>query len=163
MILVRFYVRLHTVPITHSLTYKNTMQYSSITILPTNRKINKITHTTFLCMMAYDAIDGSIHDNKTFNLYTEKMIPYSSMMILPTNHKIKKITHTAFFLHDGIRCLYGSIHDYRKGNVTQGEDDAIRVRRRFLHDSLSPLMVISLVFLELVEQIELALTTYVTF
>ena len=113
--------------------------------------------------MAYDALDGSTHDNKTFNLYTEKMILYSSMTILLTNRKIKKITHTAFFCMMAYDALDGSIHDYSKDNVTQREDDVIRVCRRFLHDSLSPLMVISLVFLELVEQIELALSTYVTF
>ena len=67
-------------------------------------------------------------------------MPYGSMTILCTNHKINKT-----------QCY------------TKREDDAIRVRRRFLHDSLSPLMVISLVFLELVEQIELALPTYLTF
>ena len=44
------------------------MAYSSITILPTNHKINKITHTAFFCTMAYDALDDSPHDYKTFNL-----------------------------------------------------------------------------------------------
>ena len=96
-ILAWFYVRLRTVPITHSLTYKNTMQYSSIMILPTNRKIKKITDTPPFLHIAYNVLDSSTHDNKTFNLYTKKMIPYSSITILPTNCKIKKITHTAFF------------------------------------------------------------------
>ena len=44
------------------------MPYSSMTILPTNCKINKIPHTAFFCMMAYDTLDGSTHDDKTFNL-----------------------------------------------------------------------------------------------
>ena len=82
---------------TFNLYTQKTMQYSSITILPTNHKIKKITHTTFFCMMAYDALDGSTHDNKTFNLNTKKTMQYSSITILPTNRKIKKITHTAFF------------------------------------------------------------------
>ena len=92
------------------------MQYSSITILPTNRNIMKITHTTFSCMMAYNALDGSTHDNRTFNLYT-KMMQYSSVTILPMNRKIKKITHTAFFCRMAYDALDGSTHDNKTFNL----------------------------------------------
>ena len=160
---VRFYVQLHMVSITHSLTYKNTMQYSSITILPTNHKIKEITHTAFFCTMAYDALDGSTHDNDTFNLNTEKTMQYSSITILPTNHKIKKIRHTAFFCMMAYDTLDGSIHDNKTFNLNtektmQYESTDGSCMIPYLH-----LWVSLLCSWSLLSKIELALPTYVTF